>query len=106
MEWEAELAPSLHGDAATAPRPWNFEMAEPGFNYRLTDIYVALGLSQLAKLPAFRERRAALAWHYDQLLLPHESLAHPVRSEGVSAACLHLYPCSSSSPRSTRTGQR
>ena len=43
--------------------PWYYEMAEPGFNYRLTDIACALGRSQLAKLPRFAARRRALAAH-------------------------------------------
>ena len=41
--------------------PWVYEMAEPGFNYRLPDLLCALGLSQLAKLPRFAARRRALA---------------------------------------------
>lgn len=44
---------------------WRYEMVELGYNYRLTDIQCALGLSQLAKLPAFLERRRAIARTYD-----------------------------------------
>lgn len=54
--------------------PWWYEMAEPGFNYRLPDLLCALGQSQLAKLPRFAARRRALAARYvDQLaaLAPH-----------------------------------
>jgi len=45
---------------------WFYEMVELGYNYRITDIQCALGLSQLAKLPAWVERRQALARRYDQ----------------------------------------
>jgi perosamine synthetase len=45
--------------------PWYYEMQELGFNYRLTDIQSALGLSQLKKLDNFINRRKALANSYD-----------------------------------------
>ena len=57
--------------------PWWYEMAEPGFNYRLPDILCALGLSQLNKLPRFAARRRTLAAAYGQALAP---LAPHVRS--------------------------
>ena len=70
--------------------PWWYEMAEPGFNYRLPDILCALGLSQLAKLPRFAARRRALAQAYDAALAPLAPIvrvaARPVWSDPV----LHL----------------
>jgi UDP-4-amino-4,6-dideoxy-N-acetyl-beta-L-altrosamine transaminase len=45
--------------------PWWYEMPELGFNYRLPDVLCALGISQLAKLPRFLERRRALAKRYE-----------------------------------------
>lgn len=45
--------------------PWYYEMQELGFNYRLTDLQCALGLSQLKKLDRFVARRQALAARYD-----------------------------------------
>lgn len=44
--------------------PWYYEMQELGFNYRITDLQCALGLSQLTKLEEFIDRRAALAQKY------------------------------------------
>lgn len=44
--------------------PWYYEMQELGFNYRITDLQCALGLSQLTKLEEFLDRRAALAQRY------------------------------------------
>ena len=70
--------------------PWLYEMAEPGFNYRLPDINCALGLSQLAKLPRFMARRRALAALYEtalEPLAPRVRLAE--RPEG-SDPVLHL----------------
>jgi UDP-4-amino-4,6-dideoxy-N-acetyl-beta-L-altrosamine transaminase len=55
-------------DADGVPNPWYYEMQELGFNYRLTDIQAALGLSQLKKLSGSLERRRELAQNYRQLL--------------------------------------
>jgi UDP-4-amino-4,6-dideoxy-N-acetyl-beta-L-altrosamine transaminase len=48
--------------------PWYYQMLELGFNYRMTDLQAALGLSQLGRLDAFLERRRYLAERYDRLL--------------------------------------
>jgi len=47
-------------------KPWEYEMRELGFNYRITDIQCALGLSQLSKLEYFIEKRFAIAKTYDE----------------------------------------
>ncbi len=57
--------------------PWYYEMAEPGFNYRLTDIHSALALSQLARLDAFVERRRHLMDLYAERLAPLAPLVLP-----------------------------
>ncbi|HXP31153.1 MAG TPA: UDP-4-amino-4,6-dideoxy-N-acetyl-beta-L-altrosamine transaminase [Stellaceae bacterium] len=72
------------------PAPWYYEMPEIGYNYRLTDIACALGLSQLGKLDRFLARRAALAARYDRQLAPlAPHLRPPARPQGGSA--WHLY---------------
>ncbi len=43
---------------------WEYEMVELGYNYRLTDIQSALGLSQLKRLDEFTRRRAEIARRY------------------------------------------
>jgi UDP-4-amino-4,6-dideoxy-N-acetyl-beta-L-altrosamine transaminase len=48
--------------------PWYYQQIELGYNYRLTDLQAALGLSQLKRLDTFIEQRHALARRYDQLL--------------------------------------
>lgn len=48
--------------------PWYYEQLLLGFNYRLTDIQAALGLSQLTRLPEQHRKRAAKAGRYDHIL--------------------------------------
>ena len=74
-----------------APNPWYYELTEPGFNWRATDIQCALGLSQLAKLTRFAARRRALAAAYDSLLAPLAPLLRPVAHSDCQPT-LHLYP--------------
>lgn len=47
---------------------WQYEMTSLGFNYRLSDIHCALGLSQLGKCECRRERRGAVAGRYREAL--------------------------------------
>ena len=55
-----------HGMVKTSDmKPWEYEMRELGFNYRITDIQCALGLSQLKRLDSFIKRRIEIAKKYD-----------------------------------------
>jgi UDP-4-amino-4,6-dideoxy-N-acetyl-beta-L-altrosamine transaminase len=69
--------------------PWYYEQQELGFNYRLTDLQAALGLSQMDRIDAFVARRAQLAAAYDSLLqeLP---VIRPHRDPDLASAH-HLY---------------
>lgn len=66
----------MHKDPARLARdpadpfagPWYHETSVLGFNYRLSDVHSALGLSQLRKLPRFLDRRRELAARYDAAL--------------------------------------
>lgn len=49
--------------------PWYYQQIDLGFNYRMTDMQAALGLSQLERLDAYVERRNVLAARYDRLLI-------------------------------------
>ncbi|MCQ1538188.1 UDP-4-amino-4,6-dideoxy-N-acetyl-beta-L-altrosamine transaminase [Methanocalculus taiwanensis] len=48
-----------------APGPWYYEQQQLGFNYRMTDIQAALGLSQLPRLEEYVSRRNVLADRYN-----------------------------------------
>lgn len=48
--------------------PWYYQQIALGFNYRMTDIQAALGLSQLYRLGDFVDKRREIALGYDQLL--------------------------------------
>ncbi|MEF9673095.1 UDP-4-amino-4,6-dideoxy-N-acetyl-beta-L-altrosamine transaminase [Pseudomonas sp. MWU13-2100] len=68
---------------------WYYQQLELGFNYRMTDLHAALGLSQTARLDSFVARRRELAARYERLLadLP---LQLPVAQAGAESAW-HLY---------------
>jgi UDP-4-amino-4,6-dideoxy-N-acetyl-beta-L-altrosamine transaminase len=48
--------------------PWYYQQIDVGFNFRMTDIHAALGLSQMRRLDEFVARRYAIARQYDKLL--------------------------------------
>ena len=48
--------------------PWYYQQIDLGFNYRMTDLQAALGLSQLQRLDDYVSRRRGLAARYDSLL--------------------------------------
>jgi UDP-4-amino-4,6-dideoxy-N-acetyl-beta-L-altrosamine transaminase len=89
----AERLRTLRSHGMTRPPgadPWWYEMAEPGFNYRLPDILCALGLSQLAKLDRFAARRRDLARAYDAALAPLAPLVSTAARPAWSDPVLHL----------------
>jgi dTDP-4-amino-4,6-dideoxygalactose transaminase len=52
----------------SAAEIWNYQQTGLGFNYRMTDIQAALGLSQMQRLDEFVTKRLSIAKRYDQLL--------------------------------------
>jgi UDP-4-amino-4,6-dideoxy-N-acetyl-beta-L-altrosamine transaminase len=74
------------------PGRWQYEMQMLGFNYRMTDIQAALGLSQLARIDGFLKRRHEIAIHYDAAFasLPHLRLTQAAPDDRKRSAN-HLY---------------
>lgn len=70
---------------------WHQEVHEFGVNYRLTDIASALGLAQLARLDAFKARRAAITARYNDALAGIDGVDTPAQRAGVDPMW-HLYP--------------
>lgn len=69
--------------------PWYYQQIDLGFNYRLTDIHAALGLSQIKRLDEFVSKRHAIAARYN-LALPSDTLTiHYQHPDTYSA--YHLY---------------
>ncbi|RZI58176.1 MAG: UDP-4-amino-4,6-dideoxy-N-acetyl-beta-L-altrosamine transaminase [Zymomonas sp.] len=102
MTQSAELAGKMallrsHGitrDQALMDResdgPWYYQQVELGFNYRMTELQAALGVSQVERLDSYVARRHALADRYDELLQALAIVLPTRTAEAFSA--LHLYP--------------
>lgn len=72
-----------------ADGPWYYQQIDLGFNYRMTELQAALGVSQLQRLDQFVARRHELAARYDRLLAALSVITpwqHPDSYSG-----LHLY---------------
>lgn len=80
-----------HADEMThAPDgPWYYQQIALGFNYRMTDLQAALGLSQMQRLDAFVAQRHAIARRYEQLLADLPVITPWQHPDGYSG--LHLY---------------
>ncbi|PLY08293.1 MAG: UDP-4-amino-4,6-dideoxy-N-acetyl-beta-L-altrosamine transaminase [Desulfuromonas sp.] len=70
--------------------PWYYEQQALGYNYRITDIQCALGLSQLQRLDGFVERRREIVEAYNRAFAGHASLVTPYEAPG-SQSSWHLY---------------
>lgn len=70
---------------------WFYEMAALGYNYRLTDIACALGLSQLSKLDENLTRRREIAARYNNAFRELETITLPGMRDAINPAW-HLYP--------------
>ncbi|MCW2754405.1 MAG: DegT/DnrJ/EryC1/StrS aminotransferase [Marmoricola sp.] len=77
--------------AMTDEGPWHQEVHEFGINYRLTDVASALGLSQLSRLAAFKQRRTEITARYNAALAGLDGVRIPTQRPDVDPAW-HLYP--------------
>lgn len=73
--------------------PWYQEQQSLGYNYRLTDIQCALGVSQARKFPGFVARRREIAAAYDKAFArpPLASRFSPLRVPAGVSSAYHLY---------------
>ena len=79
----AEMSNDPHGS-------WYYEQIDLGFNYRMTDIHAALGLSQFKRLNKFVSQRHQIAKYYDDSLLDLPVITPWQHPDNYSA--FHLYP--------------
>lgn len=68
---------------------WNYQQINLGYNYRMTDIAAALGLSQFKKIDSFVKERNEIASRYDKLLKNPQILLPKIINDSYSA--YHLY---------------
>lgn len=69
---------------------WNYQQIDLGFNYRMTDIQAALGVSQMTRLDEFVTKRHAIAQRYN-----HELSGLPIQTPWQhpdTYSAYHLYP--------------
>jgi perosamine synthetase len=83
---------------------WYYELVDLGFNYRITDIQCALGISQLKKLPEFLLKRRKIAKLYDQAFAD-SSVIHPLKVDTNIYHAYHLYVISVDFDKIVKTRQ-
>ncbi len=82
--------------------PWYYQQIDLGFNYRMTDVQAALGLSQLARIDTYIEKRREIVSAYRAGLSGLEDvLALPVECSGVLSSW-HLFVVATKNPQQHR----
>ncbi|WP_019153812.1 UDP-4-amino-4,6-dideoxy-N-acetyl-beta-L-altrosamine transaminase [Robertmurraya massiliosenegalensis] len=69
---------------------WYYEMTDLGYNYRMTDMQAALGLSQLMKLDDFLHKRRKIVQKYNEALFEIPGLILPMQLAETESGW-HLY---------------
>ena len=73
----------------TSDGPWYYQQIDLGFNYRMTDLQAALGLSQMERVDEFVVQRHKIACRYDEMLAELPIVLPWKNRENYSG--LHLY---------------
>lgn len=82
---------NIEGHLYGSKGPWYYEQQDLGFNYRLSDIHAALGLSQLSRLDGFLLERERLASHYSQRLSEGQMPLTKLAQNPDCRSSWHLY---------------
>lgn len=81
---------SIPEDKNNSQGVWNYDQIELGYNYRMTDIQAALGLSQLKRLDQYIAKRNEIAIYYDTNI-NIKGIITPYKRPNVYSS-YHLYP--------------
>jgi len=81
---------SAPSDSGSTVNPWYYEQIALGYNYRITDIQCALGLSQLKKLARFRKRRREIVNQYNAAFKDLDFIQIPFENSNCNSN-FHLY---------------
>ncbi len=81
-----------HGMLRNEPKkPWFYSVDDIGFNYRITDMQSALGISQLSQLSKFISKRNTIANYYMSYFKNNEKIKLPIEGKDIKHA-YHLFP--------------
>jgi len=86
-----EKAKLLRSHGIIKKQVWNSDMVELGYNYRLSDIACAMGLSQLKRLDSFIQIRAKIAEYYNEKFI-NNPYFFPIKIPLHIKSSYHLYP--------------
>ena len=89
-EPEEVFSKDLAFASSNSPNPWYYEQQVLGYNYRITNIQAALGLSQLKKLTMFCKRRREIVNQYNTVFKDLEFLQIPFEDLNCNSN-FHLY---------------
>ncbi len=70
-------------------KPWEYDVVEPGYNFRLDEIRSALGISQLKRIEKMNAMRSSIFDYYNKNLLKISGIEIPIKSRGIDSH--HLY---------------